>query len=85
MAYDVCSSFYVKIFMQSTFINTINLLKPYLFQGSNDTGCSIGLRQTNEKYIRTWGGFELFWYVYVTYTKQDFWDYFSIINIWQLC
>ena len=31
--------------MQSTFIYTINLLKPYLFQSSNDTGCSVGLRQ----------------------------------------
>ena len=37
--------FYFKIFMQSTFIYTINLLKPYLFQSSNDTGCSVGLRQ----------------------------------------
>ena len=32
--------------MQSTFIYTINLLKHYLFQSSNDTGCSVGLRQT---------------------------------------
>ena len=32
--------------MQSTFIYTINLLKPYLFQSSNDTGCSVGLRQS---------------------------------------
>ena len=31
--------------MQSTFIYTVNLLKLYLFQGSNDTGCSVGLRQ----------------------------------------
>ena len=31
--------------MQSTIIYTINLLKPYLFQSSNDTGCSVGLRQ----------------------------------------
>ena len=31
--------------MQSTLIYTVNLLKPYLFQGSNDTGCSVGLRQ----------------------------------------
>ena len=53
--------FYVKIFMQSIFIYTINLLKPYLFQSSNDTGCSVGLRQTNEKYIQAWRGFELFW------------------------
>ena len=37
--------FYFKIFMESTFIFTINLLKLYLFQSSNDTGCSIGLRQ----------------------------------------
>ena len=37
--------FYFKIFIQSTFIYTINLLKPYLFQSSNDTGCSVGLRQ----------------------------------------
>ena len=37
--------FYFKIFMQSTFIYTINLFKPYLFQSSNDTGCSVGLRQ----------------------------------------
>ena len=37
--------FYFKIFVQSTFIYTINLLKPYLFQSSNDTGCSVGLRQ----------------------------------------
>ena len=35
---------YVKIIMLSTFIYTINLLKPYLFQNSNDTGCSVGLR-----------------------------------------
>ena len=47
--------------MQSTFKYTINLLKPHLFQSLNDTGCSVGLRQTNEKYIQTWGGFELFW------------------------
>ena len=39
--------------MQSTFIYTINLLKRYLFQSSNDIGCSVGLRQTNEKCIRT--------------------------------
>ena len=25
----------------------------YLFQSSNETGCSVGLRQINEKYIRT--------------------------------
>ena len=31
--------------MESTFIFTINLLKLYLFQSSNDTGCSVGLRQ----------------------------------------
>ena len=31
--------------MQSTFIYTINLLKPYLFQSSNDTRCSVGLGQ----------------------------------------
>ena len=31
--------------MQSTIIYTINLLKPYLFQSSNDTGCSVELRQ----------------------------------------
>ena len=37
--------FYFKIFMQSTFIYAINLLKPYLFQSSNGTGCSVGLRQ----------------------------------------
>ena len=42
--------FYFKIFMQSTFIYTMNhLLKPYPFQSSNDTECSVGLRQTNEK------------------------------------
>ena len=69
--------------MQSTFIYTINLFKPYLFQSSNDTGCSVGLRQTNEMYIPTWGGFELFWQIYLTLnTKQDFWDYFNIMNIW---
>ena len=37
--------FYFKIFIQSTFIYTINLLKPYLFQSSNDTECLVGLRQ----------------------------------------
>ena len=37
--------FYFKIFIQSTFKYTINLLKSYLFQSSNDTGCSVGLRQ----------------------------------------
>ena len=31
--------------MQSTFIYTVNLLKPYLVQSSNDPGCSVGLRQ----------------------------------------
>ena len=36
--------FYVKILMQSTFICTINLLNPYLFQSSNDTGCLVGFR-----------------------------------------
>ena len=36
--------FYVKIFMQSTFIYTINLLNPYLFQSSNDTSCPVGLK-----------------------------------------
>ena len=28
-----------------------HLVKPYLFQSSNDTGCSVGLRQTNEKTV----------------------------------
>ena len=37
--------FYFKIFMQSTFIYTINLLKPNLFQSSNDTEFSVGRRQ----------------------------------------
>ena len=37
--------FYFKIFMQFAFIYTINLFKPYLFQSSNDTGGSVGLRQ----------------------------------------
>ena len=37
--------FYFKIFMQSTFIYTINLLKPNLLQSSNDTEFSVGLRQ----------------------------------------
>ena len=37
--------FYFKIFIQSTFIYTINLLKPYLFQSSNGTRCSVGLGQ----------------------------------------
>ena len=37
--------FYFKIFKQSTFIYTINLLKSYLFQSSNDTWCYLGLRQ----------------------------------------
>ena len=37
--------FYFKIFMQSTFTYTINLLKPCLFQSSNDTVFSVGLRQ----------------------------------------
>ena len=41
--------FYVKIFMQSTFVYTITLLKPYLFQSSNDTGCSVGLRHPMNK------------------------------------
>ena len=36
--------FCVKIFMQSTFTYTINLLRPNLFQSSNDTGCSFVLR-----------------------------------------
>ena len=49
-------------------IYTINLLKPCLFQSSNETGCSVGLRQTNEL-------------LRLIYTKQDFWDYFNIINI----
>ena len=40
-----CVFLYFEIFMQSTFIYTINLLKLYLFQSSNDTGCSVGLRQ----------------------------------------
>ena len=31
--------------MQSNFIYTINLLKPNLFQSSNDTEFSVGLRQ----------------------------------------
>ena len=38
--------FYFKIFMQSTFIYTINLLKPYLFQSSYGNRCSVGLGQT---------------------------------------
>ena len=37
--------FYFKIFMQSIFAYTNNLLKPYLFQSSNDTRCSVELRQ----------------------------------------
>ena len=37
--------FYFKTFMQSIFAYTNNLLKPYLFQSSNDTRCSVGLRQ----------------------------------------
>ena len=40
-----CVFLYLKIFRQSTFIYAINLLKPYLFQRSNDTGGSVGLRQ----------------------------------------
>ena len=36
--------FYVKIFMPSTFTFTINLLKPCMFQSSNDTELSFGLR-----------------------------------------
>ena len=40
-----CVFLYFEIFMQSTFIYAINLLKLYLFQSSNDTGCSVGLRQ----------------------------------------
>ena len=31
--------------MKSTFIYTINLLKPNLFQSSNNTEFSVGLRQ----------------------------------------
>ena len=31
--------------MESTLIYTINLLKPYLFQSSCDTGCSVGLKK----------------------------------------
>ena len=31
--------------MQSTFIRTINMLKSYLFQTSNDTMCSVALKQ----------------------------------------
>ena len=41
--------FYVKIFMPFTFIYTLNLLKPYLFQSSNDTGCSVSLRHLMKK------------------------------------
>ena len=49
--YMVCVFiFYVKIFMQCTFIYTINLLKPYLFQSSNDSRCSVGLRHPTKKY-----------------------------------
>ena len=40
--------FYFRIFMQSIFIYTINLLKPYLFQSSNDTRSSVGIRQPME-------------------------------------
>ena len=40
--------FYFRIFMLSIFIYTINLLKPYLFQSSNDTRSSVGLRQPME-------------------------------------
>lgn len=40
--------FYFRIFMQSIFIYTINLLKPYLFQCSNDTRSSVGIRQPME-------------------------------------
>ena len=37
--------------MQSTLIYTMNLLKPYLFQSSNDIGCSVGLRHSNERQL----------------------------------
>ena len=40
--------FYFRIFMLSIFIYTINLLKPYLFQSSNDTRSSVGIRQPME-------------------------------------
>ena len=43
--------FYFKIFMQSTLIYTMNLLKPYLFQSSNDIWCSVRLRQINAKQL----------------------------------
>ena len=36
--------FCVKIFMQSTFKCTMNLLKPCKFQSLHDTECSVGLR-----------------------------------------
>ena len=36
--------FYVKIFMQSTFTCTINLLKPCMFHSSNDPGRLVGFR-----------------------------------------
>ena len=47
-----CAFFYVKIFMQFTFIYTINLLKYYLFQSPNYTGYSVGFRHAMKKYIR---------------------------------
>ena len=34
--------FHVKIFMQSTFTYSINLLKPFMFYSSNETGCLVG-------------------------------------------
>ena len=40
--------FYFRIFMLSIFIYTINLLKPYLFQSSNDTRSLVGIRQPME-------------------------------------
>ena len=42
--------FYILKYLRNPLLNiyAINLLKPYLFQSLNETGCSVGLRQTNE-------------------------------------
>ena len=42
--------FYILKYLRNPLLNiyAINLLKPYLFQSLNETGSSVGLRQTNE-------------------------------------
>ena len=70
--------FYVKIFMQSTFIYTINLLKPYMFLSSNDIGCSVGLRHPIKSILEPEGNLNYFDKFMVLLTQNSIFEITSM-------